>query len=72
MATGYILYNKKAGDENSFQSVQNLRQIIQDELKLIDVCDVTNYRTFLSGLEKDDYIIIAGGDGTLNRFINNT
>ena len=72
MATGYVLYNKKAGTENSFKSVYNLKQIINDEIKLIDVSDVSNYKTFILGLEKDDYIIIAGGDGTLNRYINNT
>lgn len=70
--TGYILYNKKAGEENSFKSVHSLKEILKDELKLIDICDISNYQVFLSGLEKDDYIILAGGDGTLNKFINNT
>lgn len=70
MATGYVLYNKMAGDSDALKSVQALEAIMQDDLKLIDVMDVSNYRIFLNGLEKDDYIILAGGDGTLNRFVN--
>ena len=71
MAIGYVLYNEKAGDRDSLESVKVLEVITQDELKFIDVTEVRNYRVFLSGLDEDDYIILAGGDGTLNHFINN-
>lgn len=71
MATAYILYNKKAGSSNNFESVKDLELIINDSIKYIDVCDISNYRTFINGLNKDDYIILAGGDGTINRFVNN-
>ncbi len=72
MSTGYVLYNKMAGQADSFQKVKSLTDLIHDELKFIDVLDVSDYRLFIGGLEKGDYIILAGGDGTLNRFINNT
>ncbi len=71
MATAYVLYNNKAGDGDSLKSVKAHEIIINDEVKYIDVTKVSDYRIFLTGLEKDDYIILAGGDGTLNRFINN-
>ncbi len=71
MATAYVLYNNKAGDVNALESVKILEIIINDEMKYIDVTEVSDYRIFITGLEKDDYIILAGGDGTLNRFINN-
>ena len=71
MATTYVLYNEKAGDCDSLKSVKTLEIIINDEMKFIDVTKVSDYRIFLTGLEKNDYIILAGGDGTLNRFINN-
>ncbi|MBE6780100.1 MAG: diacylglycerol kinase family protein [Ruminococcaceae bacterium] len=71
MATAYVLYNNKAGDSNALESVKVLEIIINDQLKYIDVSEVSDYRIFITGLEKDDYIILAGGDGTLNRFINN-
>lgn len=71
MATAYVLYNNKAGDGNALESAKTLEIIISDEMKYIDVTEVADYRIFITGLEKDDYIILAGGDGTLNRFINN-
>ena len=71
MATAYVLYNNKAGNGDAFESVKTLEIIIDDEMKYIDVTKVSDYRIFLTGLEKDDYIILAGGDGTLNCFINN-
>lgn len=70
MAIGYVLYNEKAGDKDALESVKMLEVIIDDELKFIDVTEVSNYRVFLSGLNEEDYIILAGGDGTLNHFIN--
>ena len=72
MAIAYVLYNKKAGDGNALESVKTLEAFANDVMKFIDVSEVSDYCTFLTGLEKDDYIILAGGDGTLNRFINNT
>lgn len=71
MATAYVLYNKKAGTEDSFESVKNLELTIKDEVKIIDVTEISNYQVFLAGLNEEDYIILAGGDGTLNCFVNN-
>lgn len=72
MATAYIIYNKKAGASDSIESVKNLEIILDDEVKYIDVTEISNYGVFLSGLDKEDYVILAGGDGTLNWFINRT
>ncbi len=71
MATGYVIYNKMAGNADVVAQVQNLELLYDQPLKLIDVLEVSNYRVFLKGLERDDFIILAGGDGTLNHFINN-
>lgn len=46
--------------------------IIFDRVELIDMTRITNYRTFLCGLRKEDILVIVGGDGTLNRFVNDT
>jgi len=71
MATAYVIYNDKAGDTDSLSSVKKLEGIIKDEIKYINVQSITDYRVFLQGIENCDYVILAGGDGTLNRFINN-
>lgn len=72
MATGYVIYNKMAGNANALEQVKMLELIYDDPLKFIDVLEISNYKAFLRGLEKEDYIILAGGDGTLNRFVNHT
>ncbi len=72
MATGYVLYNKKAGDPNTWESVKSLNSMISDQLEFIDVLDIADYDVFLSKLQAEDYVILAGGDGTVNRFINYT
>ena len=71
MATAYVLYNKKAGDGNAQESVEPLEIIIPDKLRFIEVSEISDYRAFFDGLKEEDYIILAGGDGTLHRFVNN-
>ncbi len=69
---GYVLYNKMAGCGDALECAQRLTGTLPGTLKLIDVTEVSNYPVFIRGLEKDDYIVLSGGDGTLNHFINNT
>lgn len=71
MSTAFIIYNKKAGTDDSFESIKSIENSITDEVKYIDVARITDYRVFFLTLEPDDYVILAGGDGTLNRFANN-
>ncbi|MBE6957381.1 MAG: diacylglycerol kinase family protein [Ruminococcaceae bacterium] len=71
MATAYILFNKLAGNADSLALAKNLETTIPDTAKLLDVTEISDYPAFLARLDKDDYIILAGGDGTLNRFANN-
>ncbi len=72
MGKGYVIYNLRSGHKNSLDDVLVLNAVMNDTLKYIDVKEVKNYKVFLSGLTKDDYIILCGGDGTLNRFVNDT
>lgn len=71
MAIGYVLYNTMAGN-NSADDIKKLNSFFEEELKFINILKVKDFKIFLTGLEKDDFIIIAGGDGTLNRFVNDT
>ena len=72
MATGYVLYNPLAGSGEGKEDTKLLQFVIDEELEYYDITRITNYKVFLSGLDVDDYLIIVGGDGTLNRFINDT
>ena len=72
MSTGYVLYNSKAGMGNTLENMKILEVVMNMDLTIIDILNITNYHTFLGGLSEDDFIILAGGDGTLNRFVNDT
>ncbi len=72
MATGYVLYNKKAGGQEDHENVKLLEMFFDIPLSLIDIAKVSNYDAFVTGLEPEDLIILAGGDGTLHHFANNT
>ena len=70
MATGYILYNPLAGNGTVEQSVEALQTILPETTQCFDVTKITNYKAFLAGMDPEDYLVITGGDGTLNRFVN--
>lgn len=70
MAIGYILYNLKAGHGTSMEDIQPLEVMLQGDTHLLDISRITNYEVFFHGLNPDDYVVICGGDGTLNHFVN--
>ncbi len=67
----YILYNPLAGNGKGKSNAELLEVAIDDTATLVDMTKITNYLAFLSD-KADDQIIICGGDGTLNRFVNDT
>lgn len=72
MAIGHVLYNPMAGGGKCAEDAKLLQVIMDEELEYYDMTRITNYNALLSGLGQEDYIILVGGDGTLNRFINDT
>ena len=72
MAKGYVLYNPLAGNGNAEEDAKLLQMVFDEDLEYYDMTRITNYAAFLSGMEKEDYLVIVGGDGTLNRFVNDT
>lgn len=69
---GYVLYNHLAGGGKNEQSVRKQAGMWKEELHFVELNEQTDYAAFLAGLAAEDYIILAGGDGTLNRFVNAT
>jgi diacylglycerol kinase family enzyme len=73
MKKTYVLYNPIAGNQDGEQSAKKLSEMYpSQELEYRDITKITDYGSFLSGLCAEDDIIVCGGDGTLNRFINGT
>ena len=69
MAKIYVLYNPKAGNGKKDVLQQKLGSYMNGELVMIDITD-NDYKGILCSLENKDVVVVAGGDGTLNRFVN--
>lgn len=64
----YILFNSLANN-NQGKTIANKYAEKGKDAILKDVVEL-NYQAFFSSLKEDDEITIIGGDGTLNRFVN--
>ncbi len=68
-----ILYNPLASNQKGKEHAMALEKILGSENCLFeDITQIKNYYNFFSKLSSDDKVVIAGGDGTLNKFINST
>lgn len=71
--TYQVLYNPKAGDGSGKETAEKLSKLLPGEtVKLRDMTGVKSYREFFAGLSREDSLVLTGGDGTLNRFVNET
>lgn len=72
MKNGYFLFNPISGTSFSSETLEQLQQQLDVQLTALDVTQIQNYQELFDKLESEDLLIIAGGDGTLNRFANLT
>ncbi|MDE7379540.1 MAG: diacylglycerol kinase family protein [Clostridia bacterium] len=67
-----VLYNPLAGRINDTVFFNELKTALKgDTLEYFDITKV-DLAEFAGGVKEDEGLIVAGGDGTLNRFINQT
>ena len=66
----YILFNPHAGSGKAEDEAKLLATKLGAENSIYDMTAVASYKELLTDAEAE--IIILGGDGTLNRFINDT
>ena len=70
MSKQIILYNKLAGHGKAAVDVHEFSKRFENPV-VIDVTAENGYSDFFEMLSEDDDIVICGGDGTLNHFVNN-
>ena len=68
-----ILYNPLSGNGGAKERAEALKNKFGESVAYaINMTEIENYSQVLSKYGKDDVIVICGGDGTLNRFANDT
>ncbi len=66
-----ILYNESAANGRGLKNAEKLKETLKGEaLTYKDITKTKDLRGFLKNLSPEDNIIVSGGDGTLNHFIN--
>lgn len=71
----YVLFNPIAGNHTGEAEAKKLADcdaLKKAELVFCDMTQIADYSAFFAKLSEEDKIILAGGDGTLNRFVNDT
>ena len=70
MAVYHVFYNPVAGDGNGETKARGLDGLLKGELHFYDLIKTEGVAELVNGLAPSDAIVVAGGDGTLNHFIN--
>ncbi len=69
--TYHVLCNPLAGNGAGAEEAKKLK-IDGAELKFHDITELDGYAAFFAGIAPEDGVILTGGDGTINRFVNET
>lgn len=71
MGKYYVLFNPYADNGHGADSSKKvLEHIPEAETEFVDMTKISGYQEFFTQLDADDRIVLCGGDGTLNRFVN--
>ncbi len=70
MSKIYALYNPHAGHNTGKERAEKLQELYDSPLTYVDMTTISDYNEFKKGLNAGDKLIVCGGDGTLNRFVN--
>lgn len=73
MSQVYVLYNPLSGNGGDQGVPEIMKGVFRGEVTVYqDVTTLQDYRLFIKKLSSEDSLVICGGDGTLNRFVNQT
>ena len=68
----YILYNPVAGNGDAEKEANSLEALYEGDVFFEDITKIASLSEFIAPLSKCDSVVICGGDGTINRFVNDT
>ena len=66
-----ILYNPESGNKSAKSKVYDLDDILtNNDLEYVEMTPDFDYKTFMNKVKADERVVLCGGDGTVNRFVN--
>ena len=65
----YILVNPLSNNKKGEDALDKVLDILQEEVEVLKITHI-NLIDFVSKLKENDEIILVGGDGTINNFVN--
>ena len=65
----YVLVNPLSNNRHGKEDVEKVLELVKDEKEVIDITEI-DLKEFVTKLKKTDEIILVGGDGTINNFVN--
>lgn len=68
----HILHNPFAGHGSHDEQLGRITALYGENTRIVNITEIGSYADFASTLEDDDVIILCGGDGTINRFVNDS
>lgn len=66
----HVLYNSASDNGKGYQNALEVRDHVDGELVFDDVCKITDMASFLADIPEAESVVLTGGDGTLNHFVN--
>ncbi len=67
----HVLFNPLANNRRGYENAMKLKAFAPDaEYNFVDLTEISDHTKFFESIPQEDDIILTGGDGTLNRFIN--
>lgn len=71
MANYAIVYNPLSGNGRGEEQIKKIAELLsKDKLNYYNVTKINNINEFMEKLPDDTAFVLAGGDGTINRFVN--
>ena len=69
----YIFYNPSARNGKAAEDLQLIKKTLDgQDVEIYAVTDIDDYVSVIDKIQPEDIVYIVGGDGTLNRFINDS